>query len=544
MKNIKYKIFVIVSLLILGGYACNTEELKILDDPKYLLTPANSDMSMMFTNILINHGRGAVGGNQIRLEGGYVKYYATYSNLMQMGGQFQFDQGLNDSPWGVYGGSLKMAIALEDYLVKLNNPNMVNNLAMTRIMKVAIIQRLTDFYGDIPVTEAGLAYISGNMKPKYDKQQDIYKYMLETLDAEAQNLSTAAALVPYNWKGASDAKSIRDIIYAGDMVKWKKFAYSMMLRLAMRSSDADAAMAKTYAEKAIAGGVITANSDNWVIKTKDGTINGEKNPFSSFFEGSPSGDPERYLKLGEYFVDFLKAKTDPRRKVIFGGRLLNTITAVTAGDMQKYWRDVTKWDYDIILAKGMIHGTNANPAPSLAAYHQTYTSPNPFLFTMDMSICVLSAAEMNYLIAEATLKGWSTGTTADLAYAAAITASMTQLSAFAGLLATQKITAGEITAYITANPLGTGAAAKQRLAEEMWVSLYLDPTEAWFNVRRMNLSLPTNVSGSVMPVKYAYVENERSNNLVNLNSALTQIGLDVAVSRETEIAKRCWWDVN
>src|SRR5450759_4930738 len=411
-------------------------------------------------------------------------------------------------------------------------------------MKVAIIQRLTDCYGNIPVTEAGLAYITGNMKPKYDKQQDIYKYMLETLDAEAQNLSTAAALVPYNWKGASDAKSIRDIIYAGYMVKWKKFAYSMMLRLAMRFSDADAAMAKTYAEKAIAGGVITANSDNWVIKTKDGTINGEKNPFSSFFEGSPSGDPERYLKLGEYFVDFLKAKTDPRRKVIFGGRLLNTITAVTAGDMQKYWRDVTKWDYDITLAKGMIHGTNANPAPSLAAYHQTYTSPNPFLFTMDMPICILSAAEMNNLIAEATLKGWSTGTTADAAYAEAITANMTQLSAFAGLLATQKITAGEITAYITANPLGTGAAAKQRLAEEMWVSLYLDPTESWFNVRRMNLSLPTNVSGFVMPVKYAYVENEQSNNLNNLNSALTQIGLDVAVSREIEIAKRCWWDVN
>lgn len=543
MKNYKFKIFIVAVLLILGGYACDTEQLKNLDDPKYLLTPENSDMSMMFTNILINHGRGAAGGNAARLEGGYVKYYATYSNLMQMGGQYQFDQGLNDSPWSVYDGSLKMAIALENYLVKLNSPNQVNNLAMTRIMKVAVIQRLTDFYGDIPVSEAGLAYISGNMKPKYDKQQDIYKYMLETLDAEAQALSTAVALVPYNWKGSNDAKAARDIIYNGDITKWKKFAYSMMLRIAMRASDADAGMAKTYAEKAIAGGVVTANADNWVIKTKDG-MNSEKSPFSSFFEGSPSGDPERYMKLGEYFVDFLKAKADPRRKVIFGGRLLNTITAVTAGDMQKYWRDVTKWDYDIILAKGMIHGTNANPAPSLAAYHQTYTSPNPFLFTMDMPIYILSAAEMNFLIAEAGLKGWTTGTTADAAYAAGVTASMTQLSGYAGILASQKIVAGEITAYITANPLGTGAAAKQRLSEEMWVALYLDPVESWFNVRRMNLSLPTNVASSTMPVKYAYVENERSNNLVNLNNALTQIGLNAADSREIEIAKRCWWDVN
>lgn len=539
----KFKIFAVTILFLIGGYACNTDELKRLDDPKYLLVPENSDMSMMFTNILINHGRGAVGGNQTRLEGGYVKYYATYSNLMQMGGQYQFDQGLNDSPWGVYGGSLKMSIALEDYLVKLNSPNQVNNLAMTRIMKVAIIQRLTDFYGDIPVKEAGLAYISNNTKPKYDKQQDIYKYMLETLDAEAQALSTAAALVPYNWKGSNDAKAARDIVYSGDVTKWKKFAYSLMLRLAMRASDVDAAMAKTYAEKAIAGGVITANADNWVIKTKDG-MNSEKSPFSSFFEGSPSGDPERYMKLGEYFVDFMKAKADPRQKVIFGGRLNNTITAVTASNMQTYWRDVTKWNWDVTQAKGMIHGTNANPAPSLASYHWTYTSPNPFLFTMDMPICILGAAEMNYLIAEAALKTWTTGTTADAAYAAGVTASMTFLSGHTGLQATQKITAGDITAFITANPLGTGAAAKLRLAEEMWVSLYLNPTESWFNVRRMNLVMPSNNSLVIMPVKYAYVENERSNNLENLSSALTVIGLDAAVSRENEIAKRCWWDVN
>ncbi len=544
MKNNKFKIFVVAALFLLGGNACDTEQLHNLDDPKYLLTPENSDISMMFTNLLVNHGRGATGANAARLEGGYVKYYATYSNLMQFGGQYQFDQGLNDSQWGVYTGSLKIAIALEDYLVKLNTPNQVNNLAMTRIMKVAVIQRLTDFYGDVPVKEACLAYISDNKKPKYDKQQDIYKYMLETLDAEAQALSTASALVPYNWKGASDAKSVRDIIYSGDMNKWKKFAYSLMLRIAMRSSDADAAMAKTYAEKAIAGGVITTNADNWVLKTKDGTINSEKSPFSTFFEGSPSGDPERYMKLGEYFVDFLKAKADPRQKAIFGGRLNAGITAVTAGNMQTYWRDVTKWNYDITQAKGMIHGTNANPAPSLAAYHQTYTSPNPFLFTLDMPICVVSAAEMNFLIAEAALNTWTTGTTADLAYSAGITTSMTFMSGFTGLLTTQRIAAGEITAYITANPLGTGTAAKQRLAEELWVSLYLNPVESWFNVRRMNLALPTNVASSAMPVKYAYVENERANNLENLNTALTGTGLDVAVSREGEIAKRCWWDVN
>ncbi|HBZ19869.1 MAG TPA: hypothetical protein DEO60_01970 [Bacteroidales bacterium] len=543
MKNkILLKIF-LAAVILVGGYACDTDDLIQLDDPKYLLTPDNSDMSMMFTNILVSHGRGSTGGNPARLEGGYVKYYATYSNLMQMGGLYQFDQGLNDSPWGVYTGALKMAISLEDFLVKKADPLQVNNLAMTRIMKVAIIQRLTDFYGDIPVTEAGLAYIDGTMKPKYDKQADIYKYMLQTLDAETKALSTDPAILALTWKGNADPKKARDIVYNGDINKWKKYGYSLMLRLAMRASDADAAMAKTYAEKAIAGGVITGNSDNWTLLTKDG-MNSEKSPYSSFFEGSPSGDPERYMKMGEYFVDFLKAKADPRRKVIFGGRLNNTITAVTASNMQTYWRDVTKWDWDLTAAKGMIHGTNANPAPSLAAYHWTYTSPNPFLFTMDQPLVIMTAAEMNYLIAEAALNGWTTGTTADAAYSAAITTSMTQLSSYSGLLPTQKILASEITDYITANPLGTGAAARQRLAEEMWVSLYMNPTESWFNVRRMNLNLPSNSSTAQMPVRYAYVENERSNNLENLNAALTALGWATSMTRETEIAQKVWWDKN
>ncbi len=541
-NNILLKIF-LAAVILSGSYACDTDNLTQLDDPKYQLTPENADMSMLFTNILISHGRGSTGGNPARLEGGYVKYYATYSNLMQMGGLYQFDQGLNDSPWGVYTGSLKMAIALEDFLVKKEDPNQVNNLAMTRIMKVAIIQRLTDFYGDIPVSEAGLAYISSNLKPKYDKQADIYKYMLETLDAETKAISADAAVLALTWKGNADAKKARDIIYNGNMDKWKKYAYSLMLRIAMRASAADAAMAKTYAEKAIAGGVITSNSDNWVLQTKDG-MNSEKSPYSSFFEGSPSGDPERYMKIGEYFVNFLKAKVDPRSKVIFGGRLNNTITAVTASNMQTYWRDVTKWDWDLAGATGMIHGTNANPAPSLAAYHWTYTSPNPFLFTMDQPLVIMTAAEMKYLIAEAALNNWTTGTTADAAYAEAITASMTQLSSYSGLLPSQKIEAAEITDYIAANPLGTGAAAKQRLAEEMWVSLYMNPTEAWFNVRRMNLNLPSNSATAQMPVRYAYPENERSNNLDNMNAAITSQGWSTSMTREVEIAQKLWWDAN
>jgi len=140
---------------------------------------------------------------------------------MLFGGLYQFDQGINDSPWGVYTGALKMAIALEDFLVKKDDPNQVNNLAMTRIMKVAVVQRLTDFYGDVPLTDAGQAYISNNMKPKYDRQVDIYKYMLQTLDQAAQSFSTDATVVSLTWKGNADAKKARDIVYNAILISGK-----------------------------------------------------------------------------------------------------------------------------------------------------------------------------------------------------------------------------------------------------------------------------------------------------------------------------------
>jgi hypothetical protein len=543
MKTKRILTIILISLIICGGYSCNTDNLMNLDNPKYMLTTDNADMSMMFSNLQRLHGRNSAGASAIRVEATYVKYYASYTMLLFMGALYQFERSINDTPWETYQTTLKLAVTLEDYLTKLDDPNQVNNIAFTRIMKVAVVQRLTDYYGDIPVFEAGLAYIGDVLKPKYDKQQDIYKYMLETLDKEAQALTTDATVMQSTWKGDNDPKKARDIIYGGNIAKWKKYAYSLMLRMAMRISAVDPGTAKTYAEKAIAGGVITDNADNWQLATRDG-LNDEKNPYSSWFEGIPGGDPEKYVKLGEYFVDFLKTNNDPRMKVFFGGRLDPSITAVIATDMQKYWRDETKWDWDYAQAKGVPHGLSANPCQSLPEYMSTYTSPNPFLFTLDQPLVILTASEMLYLISEASLNGWNTGTTAENAYAEAIRLNINQLNSYDGLLDFQKITAEEIDAYIASKPLGTGAVAKQRLAEEVWVSMYLNPSEAWFNVRRMDLKLPDNSLNAHMPVRNAYAENERSNNIENLNIALQQIGLDVNVSRETEIATRVWWDVN
>jgi len=540
MKSNIFIKFIMVAWIMLFGLSCDPQSFRDLDDPKYRLTQEKADMSTLFTSVVRDYGRGYAGANPIRKEGGYLKYYSTYSNLFTVSAYNQFDQSINDSPWS-YTGVVIEAITMENYLEKLEDPLMDCNLAMTRVLKVAIFQRLTDFFGDIPCSEAGLLAIKGMefSKPKYDKQADIYDWMLKTLEAEAPKLDPNSAAAARRW-------SKQDVsVYGGDIAKWRKFAYSLMLRLAMRISDVDATKAKRYAELAIASGVITTNADNFAMRCgANQQPNDERNNYSNWFAGEGGGDPERYVKLGLYFVNHLKTNNDPRRKIIFGGRLNSDISAITASNMSTYWRDATKWDWDLDKALGVPHGINANPSASIAAYHQTYTSPNPFLWINTRNYDLLTASEVLLLISEANLKGWNTGTyTAQSAYEAGVKANMSLLAAYTGLLAHQTISNDEMNAYLAEHPLGTGASAKTRIAEEMWLTMYMNPLEGWFNVRRMGLNLPPNQEGIRMPRRNAYVNNERSNNLDNLNAALQSQGMNTGITREEEVQQRVWWDV-
>lgn len=541
MKN--NKIYIVVMMIACAGLSfssCDTQNLRDLDDPKYMLTQANADMSLMFTGVVIDYGRGYIGQQPTVYHAPLLKYYSTYSNLILMAATNTFSPSISDNPWGAYRTSIARSIALEDYLVKLDDPRMAVNLAWVRILKSALLMRMTDFYGDIPYTEAGKLAISNFElnKPKYDTQKSIYEDLLKTLSEEAAVLKNASAeATTLRWTKA-------DLAYSGNMDRWMKFANSLMLRAAMRISDVEAGTAKQYAELAIANGVITANADNYIMKTGTSTNPDERNDYSRFLAGEGGGDPERYIKLGKDFVNHLKDMNDPRKKIIFGGRLDNTITDVIAASMSNYWRVESRWNWNLNEAEGVAHGIVANPEPSIAAYHWKYTSPNPFLFVNTRPLELLTSSEMLLLISEAALKGWNTGSyTAQSAYEAGVKANMSQLTGYSGMLSHQTISELEMTDYLAAYPLGTGAAAKTRLAQEMWVTMYLNPSEGSFNALRQGLGISPNPPGGTMPRRMAYTNNERSNNIDNLNEAISRRGWSSDITREDEVLQRNWWDI-
>jgi hypothetical protein len=214
------------------------------------------------------------------------------------GDKYTYRADYNEAYWGtIYGSGVR---SIFEVLNKWQgDETQANAYNMARILKVMVFHRITDMYGDIPYSEAGRGYLDNLFYPKYDSQQEIYADMLKELKEAAEALDTSAA----NTMGAAD------IIYQGDPVKWKKFAYSLMVRLAMRLSKADPDQAKTWVNTAVAGGIFVSNDDNAII-LHTGAINTTDGaePFGKVVVHS---DPDK-VRLSDTFVSHLKNTQDPR----------------------------------------------------------------------------------------------------------------------------------------------------------------------------------------------------------------------------------------
>lgn len=110
--------------------------------------------------------------------------------------------------------------------VKTNQKNIIE------INKIITFMILPDSFGDIPFTEA----INPEFNlPAYDSQETIYKAILSSLESMANSFDEN-----------STSFSSWELIYNGDISKWKKFTRSLMLRLAMRVVDVDQSTASKY----------------------------------------------------------------------------------------------------------------------------------------------------------------------------------------------------------------------------------------------------------------------------------------------------------
>ena len=392
----------------------------------------------------------------------------------------------------------------------------INLYNAARIWKAYTFMILTDTYGDVPYTEAGKGFTNQVTRPVYDTQEAIYTDILKELD------EASAALDPANTKISGE------ILFAGDVTKWKRFGYSLLLRAAMRLQKADAAKAQTYVAKAVTGGLMQSNADNAKLLRTPEYVN----PIGSEISGNEKAN---YYAQKE-FVELLKTTNDPR----IGSYLHRFVGAQNATQQTAAVR--TK---DPAQVKGMPLGYNdvtiastfaAEGVVSMYDYSQfdwqvVFTNTSPQWF------CTYSQTEL--LLAEAILRGWASGDAA-AAYSNAIKADLERMTDFG---AQAVIPPAAITAYVAANPLIAGDEYKM-IGEQYWIVSIPNGFEGWANFRRTgypNLT-PNPYPASEIPGEFirrhVYPDAEYVSNKANVEAAVTNQG----GAANTKMNGRVWWD--
>lgn len=428
---------------------------------------------------------------------------------------------------GAVGSYIEQVRNIVDVVENTRGKEQYKNLhQIARIWRVVVLSRITDLYGDVPASEAGLGYYQKLYLPKYDKQQDIYNTMLSELDEAVNALQASGDIVT------------GDIIYKGDIEKWKRFTNSFMLRLAMRLVKVDEAKAKTYAQKAIAN-TFTSNADNAFVKHDVNGARITQNRNSQVLLGDVGSQDYYYGKWSNTFIDYLKKTNDPRL-----GKIAVTKLHISLSNKDQNPNFVT----DPLVQKGMPNGKQVDAAngdafdirkdPSFTDYPD-YSSPNPNMSKRDGITFILTYAQAELLRAEAA-KRWAIGGTAGEHYNKGVGAAISCLSQYDSKLT---ISDAEINDYLTKMPYNDANGLKM-INEQYWAhtNTLFDFYESWNNWKRSGFPVlvpvkhPDNSTGGVIPRRYPYPITEASNNPDHYKAA------SAAVTGGDSYIGRVWWD--
>jgi hypothetical protein len=405
----------------------------------------------------------------------WVQHYAEH--LYSTEDRYELTDAAVAGHWNnFYSGPLQ---DLQEVIEQGQSDGRPNVVAVGTIVKSWVFQVVTDLWGDVGYSEALRGRASDALEVGYDTQQSIYNDLL------VQLTGATAAIDPAGVKLTTG-----DLLYNGDMARWRKFANSLRLRVAMRLSEADLNKARTEFAAAVAAGVFTANSDNARVQYFDDGVN--VHPIYGY---ERSRDDHA---ISATLVDTLKALGDPR--------------------LPLYAKPNSFGEY-----KGVQNGNTDSPPLNQVSRIGTYFS------RADAQAVIMSYAEVLFLQAEAAERGWIGGSAGDF-YRQGITAAMSLMG----------ISQTAITAYLNQDAVEYkgGQAGLRQIWLQKWIALFGNGPEAYAEWRRTGtpelLPGPDALNDGRIPVRLPYPAVE---------TALNKTAVDAAVARQggAGFNDRVWW---
>ncbi|RCR69469.1 SusD/RagB family nutrient-binding outer membrane lipoprotein [Larkinella punicea] len=492
MKRTYLKLVACLTLLIVGSTSCDNEFEEINTNPN---VPNTVTADLLLPNIIrstVNENMGTAWG----IGNSVMQYTAK----IQFVNEDRYLWGEQNGIWNTTYSTLREVQNMYN-IASSTTPVQKNYQGIALVMKSWMMSLVTDAYGDAPYTEAtkgkDMAYF-----PKYDTQETIYNGILKDL-ADA-----SALLAPEN--GVVNG----DILFGGDVTKWKKMANSLRVRYLMRISNKRDIKADLQAivSNPTATPVFTSNTDNAALRYLP-TV---PNQFPLYTARVGSFDE---FRLSKTLGDRLTQLNDTRLAVF----ARPTVASVAAGK-PAYVGVPNGLDDNSALT---YNGGAQNVSRVGATYYiDGFGTPTEANLNIAKGI-IMTYAELQFILAEAAQKKLITGD-AKSYYEKGITASF----AYYGL----EVPAGYLA---QANVAFNDAKALELIGTQKWIALFYSGLEGWFDWRRTGYPTitpgPSNLNGNKVPVRFPYPSSELNLNKASVEEAIARQGVN-------DINTAVWWD--
>jgi hypothetical protein len=378
-------------------------------------------------------------------------------------------------------------------------------MGISLICQSWIYSMLTDTYGNVPYFHSNQAKDSSNYQPAFDTQGAIYFDIFKQLENANSLLSANTAII-----GASDP------VYYGNVSRWRKFGNSLYLRLLLRlSGKAEVADTCIKAFQHIVSNpstypLIDSNAESAILRWTG--IAPYTSPYLSVRE-----QDFRTPGIASFFIDHLVSWNDPRIDIPTYG----------SGGYNR-WAIAPYSGQYLGIPSGYTPGSN----PAKKSYFYSTTAPAT-LMTEPLTGMMLNYAEVEFLLAEATVKGWISGN-AGTHYNNGALASITQWLPNWPVKIADFLAAADI-------QWDEGASVDdkmERIHLQKYYALFLTDLQQWFEYRRTGHPVlpkgPGLRNNGIMPARMTYPVYVQSTNPTNYKAAVAAQGPDI-------ISTQVWW---
>lgn len=410
------------------------------------------------------------------------EFLAQYLSETQFVTSSLYPDGGTDTYWFYQDPLMNLQVVLDNPgdLSAADGGPVENQLAVAKILKAYFFWQITDRWGDMPYLES----LKGvdNLTPEYDSQESIYNNLFDLLEEANSQIVEG------------DVRN--DIVYGGDMLKWKKLGNTIRLLMALRISEVDPIKGAIEFNKALDAGIMESNNDNLVFLHVADANN------QNYWYGEIVARNREWWALTENLVETMKPTGDPRLEV-YGQPARET------GQYKglKYGTE-----------DGSLLGTTKHSLLGLDIYAQ------------DAPVYLITYPQVLFAKAEASVRDWINEDPETL-YNMAIEQSV-RMWTFSNQGVQDLLDNPEV-AYDSTKAI-------KLISEQRWIHLFMNGYEAWAEWRRTgypdNLVSP---GGKDVPTRLMYPASEEFNNTENFNASIER-----QFGGINGLYGKVWWDVD